>query len=246
MLSILALSCSNPEQKNTTTISSRIKKDSTIRSGADTNSVVKKDTCELEKKLIEKGLVEIHQYIAHAKVDLRYSSAANFMQRDLYGDLERLYVHPNMGIKLKKASAYLKEEDSTLHLLLFDAVRPLAVQQEMWDAVKMPVNKKIKFLSNPAFGSIHNYGAAIDLSLCNNEGKELDMGTAYDDTALLAYPSMEQHFLKLGKLTPQQIKNRALLRRVMYKAGFFGIQSEWWHFNSCTREFAMQNYQRID
>ncbi|HYG49330.1 MAG TPA: M15 family metallopeptidase [Flavobacteriales bacterium] len=205
-----------------------------------------KDTGELEKRLVANGLVNIQTVVPGIHTDLRYSTTANFMKMDLYGDLERVYVQPEIAQKLKKAQEYLQEADSSLSLLIFDCVRPLSVQKAMWDTVKMPTWKKIKFLSNPAFGSVHNYGAAVDLSLCTLDGEELDMGTAYDDTASLAYPILEAQFLKTGKLTAQQVKNRQLLRSVMYRAGFFGIQTEWWHFNAMTREVAAARYKIIN
>lgn len=206
----------------------------------------KTDTCELERKFIAHGLVDIMTIIPDLKIDLRYSTSNNFMKMDLYGDLEKIYILPNVAQKLKFAQSILKKQDSTLSLLIFDCVRPLSVQKQMWDTVKMPVYKKIKFLSNPAFGSLHNYGAAVDLSICTINGKELDMGTEYDDTATLAYPTMENFYLANGKLTKEQVNNRKLLRNLMYKAGFFGIQTEWWHFNSCIREYAQSMYKIIN
>jgi D-alanyl-D-alanine dipeptidase len=72
------------------------------------------------------------------------------------------------------------------------------------------------------------------------------MGTPYDDTAALAYPELEAKFLANGSLTKEQVKNRQLLRRIMYGSGFFGIQTEWWHFNSCTRDSARAWYKLVD
>lgn len=238
----LLYGCKNTNENNDT------KKEITRqKQAAETSiSLVKKDTCELEKQLIKNGLVDITAVIPDIKIDLRYSTPNNFMRKDLYGDLERIYIVPAIAQKLKKAQAYLKNTDSSLSLLVFDCVRPLSVQQKMWDAVKMPTYKKIKFLSNPAFGSIHNYGAAVDLSICDGTGKELDMGTPYDDTAKLAYPELENYFLTKGELKKDQLKNRQLLRSVMYRAGFFGIQSEWWHFNGCNREYAKATYKMIN
>lgn len=206
----------------------------------------KKDTSELEKKIVAAGLVNLKTVVPDIFIDLRYSTPANFMGRDLYGDLENLYVQPDVAEKVKKAQAYLKKQDSTLSLLVFDGVRPLSIQKKMWEEVKLPTWKKGKFLSNPAYGSIHNYGAAIDVSICTVSGRELDMGTAYDDTATLAYPTMEAHFLSTGDLKQEQVKHRQLLRKVMYANGFFGIQTEWWHFNACTRDAAKARYKLVD
>lgn len=199
------------------------------------------DSSELEKKIVALGLVNITTSVPGIHIDLRYSTPDNFMGRDLYGDLERIYVQPDVALKLAKAQALLHQRDSTLSLLVFDGVRPLSIQRKMWDEVDLPAWKKGKFLSNPAYGSIHNYGAAVDVSICTLDGHELDMGTPYDDTATLAYPVMEAAFLAKNKLTPKQVHNRQLLRSIMYGAGFFGIQTEWWHFNACTREMAKKN-----
>jgi D-alanyl-D-alanine dipeptidase len=72
------------------------------------------------------------------------------------------------------------------------------------------------------------------------------MGTPYDDPSEQSYPSMEAYFLEQGQLNSAQIANRRLLRQVMYKAGFFGIQTEWWHFNASTRAFARENYTLVE
>lgn len=204
------------------------------------------DTSELEKNIRAAGLVNIQEEIPGILIDLRYSSVHNFMGRDLYGNLERVYVHPDVARKIKKAQALLQKEDSSLSLLVFDGVRPLSIQKKMWDEVKLPGWKKGKFLSNPAYGSLHNYGAAVDVSISTVSGQELDMGTPYDDTASLAYPIMESQFLAQGKLTKEQVKNRQLLRKIMYVSGFFGIQTEWWHFNSCTRDSARAWYKLVE
>lgn len=242
----LVFSCGRQETKEGTH-DTRHKTQEEVRSEKlEVRSEKTTDTCELEKKFIANGLVDVTSVIPDIKIDLRYSTPLNFMRIDLYGDLTRVYILPGVAQKLKIAQEALKKQDSTLSLLVFDCVRPLSVQKAMWDTVKMPVYKKIKFLSNPAFGSLHNYGAAVDISICTVSGKELDMGTAYDDTASLAYPTMESYYLAKGALTKEQVKNRKLLRSVMNKAGFFGIQTEWWHFNSCNREYAKASYKMID
>lgn len=211
-----------------------------------TLSVNEPDTCELEKKLLESGLVELKSIIHDAFIDVRYSSDKNFMKKDLYGELEKIYVHPVLAEKLKKANKILHEKNPELFILVYDGVRPKSVQQKMWDEFKMPAWKKGKFLSNPSYGSLHNYGMAVDITLCDSNGIELDMGTPYDDTARLAYPELEGFFLANGELKHEQQKNRQLLRKIMYGSGFFGIQTEWWHFNACTRDFAKANYKLIE
>jgi len=72
------------------------------------------------------------------------------------------------------------------------------------------------------------------------------MATSYDFIGKLAYPRLENKFLKQGKLNKKQIENRLLLRETMKKAGFFPIQTEWWHFNSCTRAEAKKKYKIVE
>lgn len=205
-----------------------------------------KDTSELEKHLIRSGLVDIQKVIPGILIDLRYSDTNNFMHTDVYGDLERIYLQPDVAEKLRIAQEYLQSQDSSLTLLVFDGVRPRSVQQIMWDTVNIPINERGKFVSNPKNGSLHNYGAAVDLTISKLNGEELDMGTPYDDSSPLSYPTMEAAYLEKGELTKEQIANRKLLRAALSKGGFWNIQTEWWHFNSCNREQAKGKYEIIE
>jgi D-alanyl-D-alanine dipeptidase len=205
-----------------------------------------KDTCELEKHLIRSGLVDIQKVIPSILIDLRYSDTNNFMHTDVYGDLERIYLQPEVAEKLRIAQEYLQSQDSSLTLMVFDGVRPRSVQQIMWDTVDIPINERGKFVSNPKNGSLHNYGAAVDLTIAKLNGEELDMGTPYDDASPLSYPTMEAAYLEKGELTKEQIANRKLLRAALSKGGFWNIQTEWWHFNSCNREQAKGKYEIIE
>jgi len=200
----------------------------------------------LEKKLIAAGLVNIQKLDSTILVDLKYSSSDNFVGIDLYGDLETAYLQPDVAQKLLKAQHYLQKLDSTKTLLVYDAVRPKSVQQKMWDTLKIPFQEKIKFLSNPKNHSIHNYAAAVDITIAHINKTPLDMGTPYDYLGVLAYPTKELQLLKQGKLTKRQVDNRKLLRKVMRHAGFFNIQTEWWHFNSCRKSVAKKRYKLVE
>lgn len=200
----------------------------------------------LERTLREAGLVNIQEVNPAILVDLRYSTTDNFMGRDMYGDLDAAYMPAEVAEKLVNAEKLLQQRDSSLTLLVFDAVRPLHIQQFMWDSLDIPLSEKRNFLSDPSIHSLHNYGAAIDLTIATLEGKPLDMGTAYDFIGHPAYPTLEAQMLQEGKLTAQQVENRKLLRYVMFSSGFTGIDTEWWHFNACTREEAAQRYRLIE
>lgn len=199
------------------------------------------------KQYFEKhGLIDVHQVNKNVLVDLRYSSTNNFMKADLYKDLKDCFLQPEVAEKLAKAEEYLEEKYPYYRLLLLDCARPKYIQKLMWDTVKDNISEKVKFLSNPDHGSLHNYGAAVDVTLADENGFELDMGTEYDHKGRLAYPEAEEGLLKEGLLTYRQVENRKLLREVMRKGGFFNIQTEWWHFNAYTRSDAADKFKLID
>lgn len=189
----------------------------------------------LEQRLIDSGLVNIQNIRPQILIDVRYSDTNNFMGMDVYGNLNRIYLQPSVAADLGKAQDALKAIDSSLTLLVYDGVRPRSVQQLMWDALNMPLHEKTKFVSNPKNGSLHNYGAAVDLTIADTLGNALDMGAGYDDIRKIAYPRYEKAYLDSGLITQQQLDNRILLRKVMKAGGFWNIQTEWWHFNRYNR-----------
>lgn len=200
----------------------------------------------LEQKLIDAGLVDISSIIAGILIDVRYSTENNFMNRDVYGHLNRIYLQPSVAEDLLKCQEKLKSIDSTLTLLVYDGVRPRSVQQYMWDILDMPTSEKTKFVSNPKNGSLHNYGAAVDLTIANSNGEPLDMGADYDDIRTIAYPKHEKAYLDSGMITKQHIENRELLRTVMKAGGFWGIPTEWWHFNRYNRDRAKELFDIVE
>ena len=113
---------------------------------------------ELEQSLLSAGLVDVLNVIPEALVDLKYSTSDNFMGIDLYGALTRCYLQPDVADKLAVAHNYLQTRDSTLTFLIYDGVRPRCIQQAMWDTLDMPVEEKVKYVSNPKHGSLHNFG----------------------------------------------------------------------------------------
>lgn len=200
----------------------------------------------LEQKIIDAGLVNIQDIDSSILVDLKYSTTDNFMEKDVYGHMKRAYLQPEVATDLAKCQAYLKSKDSSLSLLVYDAVRPRSVQQYMWDILDMPIHEKTKFVSNPKNGSIHNYGCAVDLTISDLEGKPLDMGAGYDDSRKIAYPRYEQAYLDSGLISKVQLANRELLRETMRAGGFWNIQTEWWHFNRYNRSTAKTRYKIIE
>ena len=192
-------------------------------------------------------LVNIQELDSTIFVDLKYSTTDNFMNMDMYGDLETCYLRKNPAEMLLRANEYLKETNPELNLLIYDGLRPRSIQRKLWNALdEVPEAERTQYVADPEKGSIHNYGAAVDLTLAHKNGAPLDMGTKYDYFGELAFPAMEDSLLSIGLLTVAQIENRKILRNVMTKAGFSTISSEWWHFNAYSYQDIQTKYNIIE
>ena len=201
---------------------------------------------EIEKRILATGLIDVKELDTSIVVDLKYSTNNNFLGLDIYGDFNKCYLQPDVAKKLICSQRILKAKFPFYNLIVFDAVRSRSIQRKMWDTIDVPYFERSKYVSNPNNGSLHNFGAAVDVSIINEDGIELDMGTPYDYFGELAYPREEDRMLEEGKLTYIQLLNRKLLRDVMELGGFMGITTEWWHFNSCYRTEAYEKYEILE
>ncbi|MBC9811495.1 M15 family metallopeptidase [Crocinitomicaceae bacterium CZZ-1] len=193
------------------------------------------------------NLVDVQSVDSTILVDLKYASDDNFMQRQLYFTITKLYLQKDVAQRLAACQQYLQSIHPGYRLLVYDGVRPVEVQQRMWDALDtIPVAQRGKFVSNPKNHSVHNYGAAVDVTIVDEYKQPLDMGAGYDDIRKIAYPSMENEFLASGELQPHQVENRKLLRKVMRNQGFINIPSEWWHFNAYSRNEVKRRYKVVE
>jgi len=191
-------------------------------------------------------LVSVDHFNQNIWWELKYATKDNFMHRVLYDTLQKAYVQIDVARRLAKSQEYLTGRNSNYHLLVYDGLRPLSVQWEMWNALDtIPAFERGKFVSNPRNGSVHNYGAAVDLTICNSAKKPLDMGANYDDIRKIAYPCLESEFLATGEITQTQIDNRKLLRRALKSQGFSNIPTEWWHFNAFPRPVVKSKYHLV-
>ena len=192
-------------------------------------------------------LVNIQELDSTIFVDLKYSTTDNFMNMDMYGNLETCYLRKNPAEMLLRANEYLKATNPELNLLVYDGMRPRSIQRKLWNALdEVPETERTQYVADPEKGSIHNYGAAVDLTLAHKNGAPLDMGTKYDYFGELAFPALEDSLLSIGLLTVAQIENRKILRNVMTKAGFLTISSEWWHFNAYSYQDIQTKYNIIE
>lgn len=204
------------------------------------------------------GLVNIKHVGPSIKVALMYARTDNFCHRMLYHDLRDAYVLPACADALRKAQAELKRRRPDLSLCIFDATRPMSVQQTMWDAVKN--TPQYFYVSNPAHGGgMHNYGMAVDISICKaswndaswREGAAkchidtIPMGVKVDHMGIESHIDKEQELFSRGMISREALDNRRLLREVMRTAGFMPLRTEWWHFNLCTREWAKKNLKVV-
>ena len=202
---------------------------------------------ELEKSLLAQGLVDIQTVIPGIQVELKYSTEDNFFKQDVYGDLVRCYLQPVAATMLAKAQEDLQSGYPNLSLLVYDGVRPISVQQILWDSLDKPDSIKPLYVSDPKIGGLHNFGVAVDLTIMDlKTGKPLDMGTPFDYFGYPAYPDRELQMLAEKKITKAQVANREILRKVMKRAGFTGIGSEWWHFNAFSRKEAGAKFALVE
>ena len=182
----------------------------------------------------EQGYVNIKDVDPTIRVSLMYTRPDNFTGRVLYTDLKDAYLHPDAAQALKKCQQRLKQMRPDLSLIIYDAARPMSVQQKMWDVVK-GTSKNI-YVSNPANGGgLHNYGFAVDITICNEQGDSIPMGTKIDYMGRAAHPEFEDEMVRKGVITQEAVNNRRLLREVMSAGGFKVLKTEWWHFNLKTR-----------
>ena len=196
------------------------------------------------KQLAKAGYVNIQDADPSIHVSLMYARADNFTGRVLYGDLREAYLHPKAATALVKAQRRLKQLRPDLSLKVYDAARPMHIQQKMWDAVKN--TSKDIYVSNPAHGGgMHNYGLAVDITLCDAKGDTLDMGTKIDYMGRAAHIDAEQQLVASHKISRQALRNRQLLREVMRYAGYRALRTEWWHFNLVSRATAKKYYKAI-
>jgi D-alanyl-D-alanine dipeptidase len=181
-----------------------------------------------------------HRILVH----LVYSTPDNFLRDDFYGDLDACYLRREVAEMLSRAQDALERRKKGLRLMVYDGLRPRTIQYEMWRMVKGTLQQP--YVAEPERGSVHNYGAAVDLTIADETGAPLNMGTPFDSFGEASQPRYEKKMLKQGRLTRGQIANRELLRSVMKEAGFIGLADEWWHFEACDLETAVKRYPAVE
>ena len=204
----------------------------------------KSQTSKTEEALSRAGYVNVRELDPTLQVSLMYARADNFVGVVLYDDLRQAYLHPDAAAALVKAQKRLKQLHPELSLKIYDAARPMHIQQKMWNKVKNTPMKP--YVSNPDNGGgLHNYGLAVDITLCDAKGDSIAMGTKIDHLGPEAHIDTENQLVAKGIICKRAQQNRQLLRQVMRYAGFKPLRTEWWHFNFKSRAEAKQHYKVI-
>ena len=199
----------------------------------------------MDEQMLGAGCRDVAAELPGVRVRLMYASADNFTGCVLYDSLTRAYLTPDAIRALAKARRLLKQTRPDLDFLILDAARPVSVQRSMFSKVRG--TSQARYVANPASrGGTHNYGIAVDITLCDSLGRELPMGTPVDYFGPEAHITDEAALLRTGLISSAELANRRLLRRVLTAAGFRTIRREWWHFELCRREQAPSRYRLLD
>jgi beta-lactamase class A len=175
-----------------------------------------------------KRLVDVAEFIPSIPIDMKYATTGNFTGKQLY-DYPKAFLRYPAAKALR--SAQREFNGMGLGLKIWDAYRPYAVTELMWEQVR-----DARYAANPRNGSRHNRGCAVDVTLIRlDTGDELQMPTGYDDFS-------ERAHLDFDDLADEVLENRDLLISVMVRHGFDPLPSEWWHFDY--RDW--RNYELMD
>ena len=148
--------------------------------------------------------------------DMKYATTDNFLKTRVYS-CDQCLIRKEVAEGLIKANDLLMQRG--YRIKLFDCYRPLSIQKKMWEVLP-----DSKYVANPKYGSVHNRGGAVDITLVDTDGNELTMGTSFDHFGVEAHHSY-------NKLPDTVIANRRLLKETMEAADFTAIDTEWWHYN---------------
>lgn len=165
-------------------------------------------------------------------VDLKYNTTDNFTGKRIY-DFEQAIVRKSTALKLARANAMLKEQGYVMKI--WDAYRPLAAQQTLWD-----VYPDSKFVAKPDPTNIrsHQLGATVDITICTLDGKEVEMQSAFDDFSDKA----TRHYQR----TEEQERLYQIMDQAMQEAGFIGYEFEWWDYGDTNQNFQPVQVDPLD
>jgi D-alanyl-D-alanine dipeptidase len=169
-----------------------------------------------ENTVVDSTFVNLKLYSTEFVYEMKYATTDNFLKA-------KVYDCPECFLRLKTVKALMNANEDCIRkgyrIKIFDCYRPLDIQKRMWQIVPNPT-----YVADPAKGSIHNRGGAVDITLVDTNGVELEMGTPFDFFG----PEAAHDYQNLSDKVKQ---NRLLLKQIMAKNNFSSIESEWWHYN---------------
>jgi D-alanyl-D-alanine dipeptidase len=175
----------------------------------------------------DSDFVDIKKFIPEIDIELMYATEKNVAGKKLYKN-SSAYLRYGTAVKLKNANDDL--EKLGYHIKIWDAYRPISVQYDLWK--KVP---DTRYIADPKRGSVHNRGAAVDLTVINENGKELSMPTGFDGFS-------EKADRNYSDISSERAENARMLENIMVKNGFKSVYTEWWHFNDTDWEkYALVN-----
>jgi len=184
---------------------------------------------DLVSSIDDDEFIDIETLSNYFILDMKYATADNFLKEAVYS-CAKCYVRGIVAKALMKANADFMRKG--YRIKLFDCYRPHSVQKKMWKIVPNP-----GYVADPKGGSIHNKGAAIDITLTDLKGNQVNMGTEFDHFEKEAHHAYT-------KLPKEVIANRKLLRSTMENYGFSTIKTEWWHYNfKNNHKFKISNFR---
>jgi len=169
-----------------------------------------KTNIKFDSTINDSTFVNIKNFSNDFVFDMRYASQNNFLNQKVYDCSECYLRYQTVKYLIEANSTFIKKG---YKIKLFDCYRPLDVQKKMWEIVPNPT-----YVADPKKGSIHNRGGAVDITLVNVNGEELDMGTGFDFFG----PEASHNFTSLNK---EVLKNRKILKKIMFKNNFLSFDS---------------------
>lgn len=180
------------------------------------SSMAQNEVYTSETTIADSTFVNLKEYSKDFIYDMKYATEDNFLKAKVYDCAECF-------LRLKTVKALIAANKDFMNkgyrIKLYDCYRPLSIQKKMWEIVSNP-----EYVADPKKGSIHNRGGAVDISIVDAGGKEVDMGTPFDFFGIQA----SHNYTKLSK---KVISNRKFLKKIMTENGFNSFDSEWWHYN---------------
>jgi D-alanyl-D-alanine dipeptidase len=187
-------------------------------------------TCNAQNEAIinDTTFVNLKDYSSDFILDMKYATEDNFLKTKVY-DCESCFLRLKTVNNLIEANNQFKRKG--YQIKIFDCYRPLDVQKKMWVIISDP-----NYVANPSKGSIHNRGGAVDITLVDENGVELDMGTTFDFFGI-------QSSHDYRDFPRKTLRNRRFLKKIMTRNNFESFDSEWWHYNLIgSRKDSLSNF----